>query len=246
MELKHIIAWGNTLSEFSYLVTRKHFSPRYCYGTISKREPMGMLTTFVNSIGQYELFEIELLDLISEKRNPEKILMFCDEKIMPSIRYYRQWYSDHQKETEIFGAYNPYKIMSEMMTRTEKTMMRFKKPDMNTEDLIIDRVYLDLIFKKYGLWFKGETSQTWLARFINSSEDVDPINVGPAARADTDRLVLIAILASIMKMTGNSFDFDKFVSNRFGIAGYSSAKSRYHEKQEFKDIVKFCDGILNK
>ena len=125
MDMQNIETWGNTLSEFTYAVTRETFTPQYWHSTISKREPMGMLTTFVNSIGQYELFEMELLELMSEKRNPEMILKLCDEKIMPSIRNFKQWYSNHARETEIFGAYNPYMIMHELMTRTEKALTRY-------------------------------------------------------------------------------------------------------------------------
>jgi hypothetical protein len=114
------------------------------------------------------------------------------------------------------------------------------------KETIIKSVYLELIFDKYGSCFEGETLDTWITRFTKQEVEINSIKVEPAAKLGTRRIKLIAILDSIQKITGNDFDFEKFVNTHFGISSFQSTKSRSKKKEEYKTIVKECDRILSK
>jgi hypothetical protein len=111
-------------------------------------------------------------------------------------------------------------------------------------ETIIDSLFLSLIFRKYGHYFKNETLDTWLTRFSKDHIEITPINVESEAKEGTGRLKLLAILASMQRTTGNVRNFAAFVKNNFGILGFESAKTRSKDKAEFKEIVKDCDKII--
>lgn len=115
-----------------------------------------------------------------------------------------------------------------------------------SDGTIIDSLLLTLIFKKYGSYFKGETLVTWLKRFNKNNKEINPINVDPDAKRGSTKLLLIAILSSIQKITGNDFDFENFVKTNFGINSYQSTKSKIRRQEEYLESVKTCDRILSK
>lgn len=111
-------------------------------------------------------------------------------------------------------------------------------------DTIVDSIWLIGIFKKYGSFFKGETIETWLTRFRNEDIKIDSINVEKDAKSGTAKLLLIAILGSVQKESGNKIDFETFVRKKFGIRSYQSTKTKSKEKPEYKAIEKHCDSIF--
>jgi hypothetical protein len=123
-------------------------------------------------------------------------------------------------------------------------LRKLERPDGN--ETIIHPMYLQLIFKRYGYLFEGETEDTWLLRFCKRSINIPQINIEMSVREGNNRLVLIAILASIQRATGNAFDFEHYVRSHFGIEGFESAKSRHKDKNTFTETERYCKGVLNK
>lgn len=111
---------------------------------------------------------------------------------------------------------------------------------------IVEPYLLKLIFKEYGHNFEGETLDQWKQRFSTSDINVPPIKVRADAREGSDRLILLAILASVHKTTGNGYPFAKYVESHFGISAFDSAKSRNKEKVTFRNVMKDCDRILRR
>jgi len=118
----------------------------------------------------------------------------------------------------------------------------------STSDLIVRRGCLELIWDKHKDYFKGETPESWVKRFTHPDINLPmpPIEVESAAKEGSGRLILIAILASIQKATGNAFDFADYVRTHFGIEGFESAKTRNKSKNTYQATTRYCDGILNK
>lgn len=111
-------------------------------------------------------------------------------------------------------------------------------------ETIIRRCYLELIFIKYGRLFDGEDIDTWFLRFRKGSVNVRPINIAPSVKGESNKLILIAILASIQDTTGGAFGFEEFVNSHFGIKAYQSTRSKNKEKPLFKDTYKAVNRIL--
>lgn len=109
---------------------------------------------------------------------------------------------------------------------------------------ITNKLCLELIFQQYGNLFEGETPETWLTRFSQGNIKIDPIKVEKEAKPGSSRIVLIAILSSIQKTTGNGINFEEFVNAHFGISNFQVTKSRSRDQKEFKTIVTKCDQIL--
>lgn len=155
-----------------------------------------------------------------------------------------------------FSKARKYKLMPPLqqeveLMETAKTRFKYlqwlqtlRQPE--AAELIVRRGCLELIWDKYNEYFKGETPESWLQRFNKDAVELQPIQLSKAAREDSDRLVLIAILASIQDATGNAFDFSEFVKKNFGVNDFQVTKSRNKEKQTFKDITRYCKSILNK
>jgi hypothetical protein len=111
---------------------------------------------------------------------------------------------------------------------------------------IIPTPYITLIYNKFREWI-NEPLEAWTERFVYPSENSikpKPLELASKAAEGSDRLVILGILASIT--TGNAFNFESFVSERFGIRGYEKAKSTHKNKQGFKDTVRECNAILKK
>lgn len=115
-------------------------------------------------------------------------------------------------------------------------------------EFIVSRLSLMLIWDEYKDYFRGETAETWLMRFAipNSGIINSPIEIDREAREGSNRLVLIAILASIQGKTKFARNFMEYVKINFGIAGFTSAVHYNGDKKTFKKTKEFCDGILNK
>lgn len=108
---------------------------------------------------------------------------------------------------------------------------------------IHDTDHLALIYKKYKHEFQ-EPKEVWISRFYRNGTPVDPINISQKATEGSNKLILIAILSSISKTTGNAFCYSKFVQERFGILNFDKTVSDHKEKQTFKETVKDCNAIL--
>lgn len=116
----------------------------------------------------------------------------------------------------------------------------------NKVDTIIEIERLALMYRKYKEYFKEPENQ-WIKRFVYPSETtINPIDINKRALNGSDRLVLLAILASIQILTGNGFDYNNFVFDRFGIRNYQKAKSDHKNKQTYIDTLKECNSILRK
>lgn len=118
----------------------------------------------------------------------------------------------------------------------------------STTELIADRVDLGVIWRMYGQHFSGETLDSWLQRFTHPDINLSmpPINVEAAATKNSNRLILIAILAYIQDHTGNAFHYEEYVKKRFGIAAYQSARSRSQDKPAFTKVTASLNEIFRK
>jgi len=133
---------------------------------------------------------------------------------------------------------------TEITIRIEQDQPEATEPE--PTELIVRRGCLELIWDKYKDYFKGETPESWLRRFEKGDISMPQMKVDSSSREGSNRLVLIAILASIQVTTGNAFDFAKYASSHFGIEGLESSKTRHKEKRTYKETKRYCDGILNK
>jgi hypothetical protein len=109
---------------------------------------------------------------------------------------------------------------------------------------IIDKLNLELIYREYGHLFKGETSDSWIARFVPGNKKLKPIDVEPAARQGTARLALIAILAAVHDKAKTLTDFRSFVLLNFGIPDFYVKKKSSKEQNGFDEIYNKCTTIL--
>jgi hypothetical protein len=180
--------------------------------------------------------------LISELDRYQKIeILTLIEKRMEGVESLHTRIVDfnpHMKDYDINNI-SDYKIDRKL----KKTLS-----DESNEVTIIDKSYLSLIFDKYKETFPDETKETWLKRFVYPGEKINKINVEKEVRGLNDRLVLIAILDSIQQDPRHpDMDFNKFVSEKFGIKAYKKAKS-VHKKDnpEYVKIFEGCNKILRK
>ena len=127
----------------------------------------------------------------------------------------------------------------------EKWIEKNEKGDPNDET-IIKKAYIELIFDKYGGNFEGETIDTWCKRFHKRYIKLDPLKIEPEARPGTARLKLVGILASIQIITGNAFDFGKYVKDHFGINDFEVLKNRSKDKKDFIETKNNCQAIMKK
>lgn len=117
------------------------------------------------------------------------------------------------------------------------------------EETIIKSEYIGLIYDRYAAkWFPGESKQQWASRFIYPTDKpIEPIYLSnKEAREKTDKLALIAILATIQETTGNKFNFQKFAEQRFGLKNFDKAKKDHKDKATYIEIYKECSTILKK
>ncbi len=147
--------------------------------------------------------------------------------------YYLQW---------LRGLVQP--VTTEITIRLEQEQPEVT--ELEPTELIVRRGCLELIWDRYKYYFITENFESWLLRFSKGEISVPPIKVESVASEGSGRLVLIAILASIQKATGNAFDFEQYVRSHFGIEGFESAKSRHKDKNTFTETERYCKGILNK
>lgn len=117
----------------------------------------------------------------------------------------------------------------------------------NEGEPIIQSEYLGLIFDSYKFYFDGETKESWIKRFIYpSSQPIKKILISEEAREKSSKLILLAILDKIQDNKTSTFDFDDFVSERFGIDNFSRAKNQHRNKMTFKEVSKKCEDIFRK
>jgi hypothetical protein len=111
---------------------------------------------------------------------------------------------------------------------------------------IIEKERLALIFRKYKDCF-NEPEDTWIKRFVYSKEaPVNPLELDPKAIEGSNKLILLAILSSIQDKRKDSFDYNDFVSDRFGIKNFDKARFDHKEKLSFKKTFTECNDILMK
>ena len=109
---------------------------------------------------------------------------------------------------------------------------------------IIERERLALIFRKYKDCF-NEPEDTWIKRFVYPNEaPVNPLKLDPKAIEGSNKLVLLAILASIQDNRKDSFDYTDFVFDRFGINNFYKARHDHKEKKSFEETFAECNDIL--
>jgi hypothetical protein len=116
-----------------------------------------------------------------------------------------------------------------------------------TSNPIIPEEYIRLIYKKYQSYFEKETPESWVARFYYNSDSssIKPISVSKEAKEGSSKLILIAILAAIEGKRDSKFNYNDFVSNRFGIIKFDKMKCDHKEKETYEETFKRCNDILN-
>ena len=112
-------------------------------------------------------------------------------------------------------------------------------------ETVIDVEYIYIIYKNFKEYF-DESLQSWTERFIRNGQPVNPIKLDPKAKEGSNRLVLIAILAAIQDRRKDSFDYNDFVLDRFGIKNFDKAKHDHKDKEKFNEVKKYCEENLMK
>lgn len=138
------------------------------------------------------------------------------------------------------------KMFEIQLSRIENKIKYRESKVSNIVEPVIGREYLTLIHRKY----KDELNEpldSWIERFVYPiGNPVDPIVIDKKVVPGSNRLVLIAILATIQTITLNNFVFKKFVLDRFGLKNFEKAKTDHKDKKEFIDVKKACNDILKK
>jgi hypothetical protein len=123
------------------------------------------------------------------------------------------------------------------------------QPDKLTDPIepIIEKMYLELIFKSFKEWFPDETKETWIQRFVYPCEDaINPIKIEPIVKTENNRLILIAVLGAIQDSDKTNFEYSKFVLERFGIKAFKKIKNEHRDKPKFIESYKKCETIMKK
>ncbi len=203
------------------------------------------------------LFDEALLPLppdIHSTRRPIRELSYTDGSILQIREAYIKFIVNG---ADISEAGDLYSINGEMKRRPPSEMQIYYYNEareryshlqwlkgLTKHELIISDLVIIAIFNKYKHHFKNETPESWMRRFDRAMAPLPPIDIEPAAKEGSNRLVLIAILSAIQDTTGNAFNFYDHVKTHFGISAFGPARSRSKDKKTFKEIKEYCKAIL--
>ncbi|MBN2611119.1 MAG: hypothetical protein JXB00_06145 [Bacteroidales bacterium] len=113
--------------------------------------------------------------------------------------------------------------------------------DQNT---VIDKNCLIAIHNRYQDVLK-EKRDTWIDRFVYPNPDkINGMGLSDKATEGSSKLIVIAILAAIQEISGNTFVFNDFVLSRFGIKDYQKLKTMHQEKITYKKTLQDCRNII--
>ena len=123
---KQITSWENRLQDFIYIATR------YPINAVYEEVRPGLMFSayFQDHVTEartlYEQFKQALRqEIINSKVNPDFYKKDISKKFLPKIKYYEEWYQQHKKETEIFGDYNPYALMWNVIESTRDEIFKY-------------------------------------------------------------------------------------------------------------------------
>jgi hypothetical protein len=135
-------------------------------------------------------------------------------------------------------------LFNDFVSKYEGLYIKESIPDAIDLKPIIERERLALIFRKYKDFF-NEPEDTWIKRFVYRNEaPVNPLTLDPKAIEGSNKLVMLAILALIQDKRKDSFDYNDFVFDRFGIKNFDKARHDHKGKRGFKETFEECNAIL--
>ena len=161
-----------------------------------------------------------------------------------------------QTHTEIFlkhadkkeEVWNQLKIFIDQRIQlgNYEAFVKESEPGPGNKEPIIGKEYLTFIYNKYRAYI-NEDLTPWVNRFIYpNGPAVNKIEIETKALSGSKRLVLLAILASIQDNRKESFDYNDFVFDRFGIKNFDKARHDHKDKPEFDKTFAECNAILRK
>lgn len=150
------------------------------------------------------------------------------------------WSDEAQEEMQIKG--NFYANLAEDLYCYIGWLKEFSAQETTS---IIEKEVIIEIFKEYYMYFKTESKESWMNRFLYpNSKPIAPINITRDSREDSNRLILLGILCSIHDDKMGMLDFNAFVRDRFGLKGFETAKSRYKYTSTAQKAFKKCNSII--
>ncbi|HEY5125558.1 MAG TPA: hypothetical protein VIK14_17660 [Ignavibacteria bacterium] len=117
--------WRSLLDHFVDIVNRYPINIIYNFVTKEHQFSIILEDYIYNGSEIFAGFQRELMRTLSESQNPEIILQKVKSEFLPLISKYKEWFELHGKGTEIFGNYNPYKLMNEYFIKTETEIKKY-------------------------------------------------------------------------------------------------------------------------
>ena len=134
-------------------------------------------------------------------------------------------------------------LFNEFVLKYQGLYFKDSLPDPEGLNPIIERGRLALIYWTYKTYI-DEPDNAWIKRFCPNEAPVNPLKLDPKAKEGSNKLVMLAILASIQDNRKESFNYNDFVLDRFGIMNFDKARHDHKYKPEFTKIFEECNTIL--
>jgi len=91
------------------------------YKAIEKFNAFGEFWPYVDNARElFEHFKIGIKNQLAAANNPGAIESDIKRRFCSDIEKYTIWYNEHEKETEIFEQYNPYRLMMDLIESTQQ------------------------------------------------------------------------------------------------------------------------------
>ena len=186
----------------------------------------------LNARGLYEGFRHGLVNELTDKANWKAHELDIRDRFLPMINGYLNWFQEHKTETEVFGGYNPYKNMYEIIVSTKSEILKYfpdsptqetKEPDLpsitptqeNQKVMLLHELgVFDFLIEKHKL----KDNYTQLAQIVESFSGI---------KQDTIRQTYRAILGQSLNEKNNPYNKPKneeFVINSLNAFGLKRTK----------------------
>lgn len=149
----------------------------------------------------------------------------------------------HMDEKTVYEQIEIFVMQFLQLSNYEK-FIKDSIPDPEALKPIIERERLLKIFLQYRKNIE-ETEDIWIRRFCREKAPINPMKLDPKAKEGSNKLIMLAILATIQDKRKDSFDFNDFVLDRFGIKNFDKLRHDHKDKSEFQKIFKECVKILS-